>query len=85
MKPILKFLSIAKNRYCKYIVQRFQRLSDKPSEITEADILLTRKVSMYTYLDHYNVIVDNDGHFHLNGIVFTNETQLLTHIKKDAQ
>jgi hypothetical protein len=85
MKRILKFLSTAKDRYHRAIVQRFQRLSDKPYEITEQDVLSTRRVAMYCYLDHYNVVVDNDGHFHLNGRVFTDESHLLTHIKNDAK
>ena len=85
MKRILEFLSTAKDRYHRAIVQRFQRLSDKPNEITEQDVLSTRRVAMYCYLDHYNVVVDNDGQYHLNGRVFVNESHLLTYIKNDAK
>lgn len=82
---IKDFLQKAKGRFDRSVVQRFQRLFDKPEELSINDILSTRRPTGYIYLEHYEVSVDSAGMFCLDNIRFSKEEDLLNYIKSHAQ
>jgi len=82
---IKQFLQKAKGRFDRSVVQRFQRLFDKPQELSIEDILSTRRATGYIYLEHYVVKIDDMGMYCLGNIRFSKEEDLLYYIKSHAQ
>lgn len=78
---ILKFLTYAKNKFSKPLVQRLQQAADNPASLSRDDIIATRRVLAVEYLGEFTAHFDKDGMLHHNGFIFSNEHELAMYIK----
>lgn len=82
---ILKFLTYAKNKFSKPLVQRLQQAADNPASLSCEDIIATRRVLAVEYLGEFTVAIDKDGMLYHNDFIFSNERELAMYIKDKLQ
>lgn len=82
---ILKYLSYAKKKFSKPLVQRLQQAADNPASLSCDDIVATRRVVAVEYLGEFTAHIDEDGMLHHNGFIFSNEHELAMYIKDKLQ